>query len=1082
MKFSSILSKSKSFKEVLDTLGSHKTPLEVYGLSAIHKVILTSYLFEKLNKTICLITPDEFSAIKAAEDLSAIFDYENIYHFPVKDVTFSEMTAESHEYEYQRLGVLFSTHNKPSIIVSSAESALEYTISPEKLYDNVFVLTDKYNGGFENFLEKLINAGYNRESQVEGACTFSSRGGIIDFWPAGNSNPVRVEFWGDEVNSMAYFSSEDQRRIAPCSEIAITPCKEVFSENTLLDHIDKDAVIILSDAISIKENLNNAQNLFNEDLKAFIDEGKKYTGPSNYMASFDVLMCRVADCDSILANTFSRSLPDFKIRARIGINGTTIASWGGELSLLTEDIRNYLADGYKICVLLPTAKGCETLKKDLVSEGFSDKQVEVIDLTISSGFELTDDKIVVISHTRTAAPRKAKRRKTNNGIRSLSDLRSGDYVVHVSHGIGIFDGIVEKTLNGVTKDYIKIKYAGKDVLFVPVTQMDLVSKYIGKSEDGIIKLSRLGSPEWQKTKTKVKAATKQMAEELTALYKKRLAATGFAFSPDNDWQRDFELRFPYEETDDQLRCISEIKEDMQSKKPMDRLLCGDVGFGKTEVALRAAFKCVLDGKQCAVLVPTTILAWQHYQTFSKRMEGFPIKIELLSRFRTAKQQNDIIKKLATGEIDIVIGTHRLIQKDVKYKDLGLCIIDEEQRFGVAHKEKFKELREEVDVLTLSATPIPRTLSMAMSGIRDMSIIEEAPQNRHPVQTYVMEYDSGIIAEAIKKELRRGGQIFYLHNRVLDINRCAFHLGEMLPEAKIAIAHGKMPEEEISSIWQKLIDHEIDVLVCTTIIESGIDVPNCNTLIIEDADKMGLSQLYQLRGRVGRSPRRAFAYFTFRPDKVLTEISEKRLSAIKEFTSFGSGFHIAMRDMEIRGAGSVLGGEQHGHMEAVGYEMYLRLLSESVSEAKGEPIKKTSECMVDIKIDAHIPEDYIPDLSQRLDVYKKIAAVSNENMAADVLDELIDRFGDVPDTVGGLIDVSLIRNRAANLGIKEISQRNQNMLFYLENNDPILAATIATRFPKRVLFNAGEKPYISICLQNRENPIDLITDVLSNIKE
>ena len=563
-----------------------------------------------------------------------------------------------------------------------------------------------------------------------------------------------------------------------------------------------------------------------------------------------------------------------------------------------------------------------------------------------------------------------------------------------------------------------------------------------------------------------------MADELIKLYAKREASKGYAFGQDTDWQNDFERRFPYDETDDQLRCIQEIKADMERPVPMDRLLCGDVGFGKTEVAIRAAFKCVMDGKQCAVLVPTTILAWQHYQTFRNRMEGFPVKVDILSRFRTPREQEQVLEELRRGQIDVIIGTHRLVQKDVKFKDLGLCIIDEEQRFGVKHKETFKEMRNNVDVLTLSATPIPRTLNMAMSGIRDMSTIEEAPQDRQPVQTYVMEHDWGILTQAMNKELRRGGQVFYLHNRVDTIDSCAATIQKLIPDATVVVAHGKMSEEQLSKVWKRLLDHEIDILVCTTIIETGVDVSNCNTLIIEDADRLGLSQLYQIRGRVGRSSRRAFAYLTVTKGKALTDVATKRLEAIREFTTFGSGFRIAMRDLEIRGAGNILGAQQHGHMEAVGYEMYLKMLSDAVAVAKGEkPDTQATECQVDIRIGAHIPEDYIESLPQRIDIYKKIASVENYQDALDITDELIDRFGDPPESVKGLIDVSLLRNKAASLGIKEISQRTDSLLFYPEVVDMEAASRLAANLKGRVMLNAGAKPYLAVRVLKGEKPVD-----------
>ena len=572
-----------------------------------------------------------------------------------------------------------------------------------------------------------------------------------------------------------------------------------------------------------------------------------------------------------------------------------------------------------------------------------------------------------------------------------------------------------------------------------------------------------------------------MAKELIKLYAERMQVKGYPFSADGEWQHEFEEKFPYQETDDQLRCVAEIKQDMEAPRPMERLLCGDVGFGKTEVALRAAFKCVVEGKQCAILVPTTILAWQHYQTTLARVEGFPVKVELLSRFRTPKQQESIVKKLATGEVDIIIGTHRIVQKDIRFKDLGLVIIDEEQRFGVAHKERFKEMFANVDILTLSATPIPRTLNMAMQGIRDMSVIEEAPMDRHPVQTYVLEHDWSILSDAIRKELRRGGQVYYLHNRVESIDQCAGRIGALVPDARIAVAHGKMGEEELSEVWRKLMEGEIDVLVCTTIIETGVDVSNCNTLIIEDADHMGLSQLYQLRGRVGRSSRRAYAYMTFRRGKVLTDIATKRLSAIREFTKFGSGFGIAMRDLEIRGAGSILGTRQHGHMEAVGYEMYLRLLSEAVSEQRGEkPAGGASECMVDIRIGAHIPESYIDDLSQRIDIYKRIAAIGSQEDALDVVDELIDRYGEPPAAVKGLIDVALLRGTAARLGISEIVQREDSIVLFPEKLDMDAAGRVAAALGNRVMVNASAKPYISVKIPKNTQPIDTMREALTKM--
>ena len=747
-------------------------------------------------------------------------------------------------------------------------------------------------------------------------------------------------------------------------------------------------------------------------------------------------------------------------------------------------------------MLAGTERAAKAVAEDLKSAGLpaafledpstlSKGTVTVTTGSLSAGFDLPGAAFALITHGRMLAPKakRAKKDKNSKEISSLSELSPGDYVVHSAHGIGVFEGIHKLEMNGVTKDYIKVRYQKNDTLYVPVTQLDMVSKYIGPREDAAVKLSRLGGTEWQKQKTRVRAAVKDIAKELIQLYAQRMQTRGFPFPPDGEWQRDFESRFEFDETEDQLRCIQEIKDDMEAQAPMDRLLCGDVGFGKTEVALRAAFKCVAAGKQCAILVPTTILAWQHYQTILKRMEGFPVDVELLSRFRTSKQQDQILRKVKRGSIDIVVGTHRLVSKDVKFHDLGLVIIDEEQRFGVAQKEKLKQMCQTADVLTLSATPIPRTLNMALSGIRDMSVIEEAPHDRHPVQTYVLEYDAGIIADAIRRELRRGGQVYYLHNDVASISRTAARLQQLVPEARFGIGHGKMNEEELSEVWRQLLDQEIDVLVCTTIIETGVDVPTANTLIIENADRMGLSQLHQLRGRVGRSSRRAYAYLTYARNKALTEIAQKRLSAIREFTEFGSGFKIAMRDLEIRGAGNVLGGEQHGHMETVGYDMYVRLLSEAVSLMKGEEPERPvdQECLVDVQVQAHIPESYIDSLSLRLDVYRRIAEITTQEEAMDVTDELIDRFGDPPASVKGLIDVALLRGTAARLGVTEVKQQGDSLLLFQQKFDMREVSKLVQALQGRVLLSAGSKPYLSVKLAGRD-PLSGLSEVLSAMEQ
>ena len=696
---------------------------------------------------------------------------------------------------------------------------------------------------------------------------------------------------------------------------------------------------------------------------------------------------------------------------------------------------------------------------------------------LTAGMEYPVGRFAVLTEGQSLLGKKRRSKPVTNRqkLGSYADLSPGDLVVHEHHGVGRFLEMTKMTVDGVQKDYVKIAYAGADVLYVPATQLDLVSKYIGSGEDAqeTRKLSRLGGTDWEKAKTRAKKAVKDLAKGLIQLYAERQRQPGFAFSPDSPWMKEFEDEFEYAETDDQLRCIAEIKQDMEQARPMDRLLCGDVGYGKTEVAFRAIMKCVLDGKQAAILVPTTVLARQHYLTAKQRFAKYPVEIDVVSRFRTQAQMKDTLRRLEQGGIDLLIGTHRLFQKDVKFKDLGLLVIDEEQRFGVQHKEKLKELSKQVDVLTLSATPIPRTLNMALSGIRDMSTLEEPPMDRQPVQTYVLEHDWGVLSDAMRRELERGGQVYYLHNRVETITRTAARIKEMLGEdAAVAVAHGKMSQEELNDVMTRMSDGEVDVLVCTTIIETGIDIANANTLIIEDADHMGLAQLHQIRGRVGRSTRRAYAYLTYRRGKVLTEVASKRLGAIREFAEFGSGFKIAMRDLEIRGAGNVLGPEQSGFLLSVGYDMYLKLLEEAVLEERGEKPERPTECAADLSVAASIPDRYVPSPEQRMDLYRRIAAIRSEADADDVMDELIDRYGDPPRTVNNLISVALLRADAARNGISQIDQKGANLNFYLDQFDlqRVSALCGLEKYRSRLLFSAGERPYLALRLKKGEDAL------------
>ena len=1135
--FLSLLQGMLEYQQLSSALATGRTPVSVVGTAAAHKTHMIASLVSELNRQALVIVPDESTAIRFAADLSTLLG-EKVQHFPARDYVLLDVDGASGEFEHQRLGVLSALVRKEArVVVASVESACERTLPVEKLQQSILTIDQNELYDADQIVKQLVAMGYQRRDQVEGICQFARRGGILDVFPPDRSEPVRIEFWDDSIDTMSTFEVDTQRRQEPIERVTLPPAREVLYDSpeqlvrllrakaeeqkgkvglkvrehlekdierlegdlppvsvdrylpilyapaTIFDYFEPQAMTFLCEPVSCKENFSNAMAQHHEDVKMLMEDGVLFRGCSVFYDDFTDLCRSLCAHAGVLMDTFTRSLSEVPVKELVQVTASQLSTWSGEYAILKDDIEDYMKTGFACVIFAGTPRGAQALVSDL-QQDFSAQLVQdvsaivpgnvsVLEGTLSAGMEYPQLKLAILSHTRTGGGKKKPvKQKKGVNIKNISDLNVGDYVVHVSHGIGIFEGIVKRDIHGVVKDYNKIRYAGSDMLFVPVNQLDLVTRYVGGKEDSVVKLNKLNSAEWAKTRARVKKAVKDMADELIKLYAQRAAAKGYAFGQDTDWQNDFERRFPYDETDDQLRCIQEIKDDMEKPVPMDRLLCGDVGFGKTEVAIRAAFKCVMDGKQCAVLVPTTILAWQHYQTFRNRMEGFPVKVDILSRFRTPREQEQVLEELRRGQIDILVGTHRLVQKDVKFKDLGLCIIDEEQRFGVKHKETFKEMRNNVDVLTLSATPIPRTLNMAMSGIRDMSTIEEAPQDRQPVQTYVMEHDWGILTQAMNKELRRGGQVFYLHNRVETIDRCAATIQNFLPDAVVVVAHGKMSEEQLSKVWKRLIDHEIDILVCTTIIETGVDVSNCNTLIIEDADRLGLSQLYQIRGRVGRSSRRAFAYLTVTKGKALTDVATKRLEAIREFTTFGSGFRIAMRDLEIRGAGNILGAQQHGHMEAVGYEMYLKMLSDAVAVAKGEkPDTQVTECLVDIRIGAHIPEEYIESLSQRIDIYKKIASIQNEGDALDITDELIDRFGDPPEAVKGLIDVSLLRNTAAAQGIKEISQRADSLLLYPEVVDMEKASRLAAALKGRVMLNAGAKPYLTVKVAKGEKPLD-----------
>jgi transcription-repair coupling factor (superfamily II helicase) len=1143
------LEKIGAYKEIEAALRSGQTPLYASGLPHTERAHFIAGLCRQ--RTVLAVCESEAAAKRLSDDINILSDENVSAVFPAKDTAFISSEAVSREYEYARIGALENySRGNLRVMCASAESVMQKTLPPETLRENTLVLSQ--GGAFDvlKLAEKLAAMGYTRTERVENASQFSKRGDIFDIFPVSAEKPLRIEFWGDEIDTISTFDPESQRRIDTVKEITVPPAREVlfssaaeqisrmeklkksvrgknkeliekninrdierirdFGEGyilgnidkymplayetpaTVLDYLESGAAVIFCEYKNIAAAARGVSAHFREDTAALFEAGELCRGIDNHLTDFEHFENAAEAFPFVIMDTFTGG--GGRVLKKItAVNSGQTAAWGGEIRRLEEDLSGYKGRGFTVFVLAGSDKTLPIIRDDLLSDGFdaeilnenSEYRAGKVFLrtgALSGGFEYPNEKIALITQNRAHSSQKrvTKRAKKGEEIASLADIHPGDLVVHNTHGIGRFAGINKLELEGVTKDYITIQYQGADRLHVPVNQLDLVSRYIGPQEGDTVRLSKLGNDDWNKRKERVKKAVEDMAEELTELYAKRAKTPGFPFPPDDDFQNDFESRFPYAETDDQLQSAAEIKADMERAVPMDRLLCGDVGFGKTEVAFRAAFKCIESGKQCVILAPTTVLAWQHYQTALARFETFPFKIRLLSRFLKAKERTAVKADIANGKCDLIIGTHMLIQKGVKFTDLGLVIIDEEQRFGVAHKERFKKIFAGVDVLTLSATPIPRTLNMAMSGIRDMSVLEEAPIDRHPVQTYVTEYDEGMIAQAIEKELRRGGQVYYIHNRIESIARCAAKLRELLPDARIGIAHGKTDEDELSEIWRQLLDNEIDILVCTTLIETGVDVPNCNTLIIEDSDRFGLSQLYQLRGRVGRSARRAFAYFTFRRGKNLTEIATKRLEAIREFTQFGSGFRIALRDLEIRGAGSVLGASQHGHMESVGYDMYLQILSDVMAAGKGEAPRKKTECLVDLSIEAHIPESYIPALADRLDIYRKIAALRSEEDSLDLTDELIDRFGDPPKAIGGLITVSLVRNRASAIGIAEIAQRGALMYFYINEATPEQIAHCVAALKGRVTVNAAaQKPYISVKIMN-EPPEILMKIVIDSL--
>ena len=1145
----SALNDIPEYRSLLAAIDNGACPAAFSGLSAVHRAHFAAGIRQELNRPVVVVCADEGEAERMARDLAALSG-EAVRTLSAREFTFHNAAVVSRQYEHRRLSTLRAlAAGECPLLVCTVESILQRTIPKTLLTQaaQVVRMGERYDLG--ELAGTLAAAGYTRCEQVEGVGQFALRGGILDFFSPAHPKPVRVEFFGDEIDAMGLFDPDTQRRIENLGAAEILPAAEVLPQFTpggyggLLDGLDRlisqakrrkgsetlvqtleedrerlsastafpamdryialiypvmataadyfpeDAVVVLSESPRVAERGKSYLWQLGEDAKALMERGELAGELADFARTFEELTEVLADWPVCYLDAFTSSRYPQRPRTLLNLLTKQLPSYGASLETAVSDLAHYVSDGFRTVVLVSSEQRALNLQALLREQkmttavdfqlhelpGYGKAVIAVGGLT--AGMEYPVGRFAVLTEGQSLLGKKRRSKPVTNRqkLGSYADLSPGDLVVHEHHGVGRFLEMTKMTVDGVQKDYVKIAYAGADVLYVPATQLDLVSKYIGSGEDAqeTRKLSRLGGTDWEKAKTRAKKAVKDLAKGLIQLYAERQRQPGFAFSPDSPWMKEFEDEFEYAETDDQLRCIAEIKQDMEQARPMDRLLCGDVGYGKTEVAFRAIMKCVLDGKQAAILVPTTVLARQHYLTAKQRFAKYPVEIDVVSRFRTQTQMKDTLRRMEQGGIDLLIGTHRLFQKDVKFKDLGLLVIDEEQRFGVQHKEKLKELSKQVDVLTLSATPIPRTLNMALSGIRDMSTLEEPPMDRQPVQTYVLEHDWGVLSDAMRRELERGGQVYYLHNRVETITRTVARIKEMLGEdVAVAVAHGKMSQEELNDVMTRMSDGEVDVLVCTTIIETDIDIANANTLIIEDADHMGLAQLHQIRGRVGRSTRRAYAYLTYRRGKVLTEVASKRLGAIREFAEFGSGFKIAMRDLEIRGAGNVLGPEQSGFLLSVGYDMYLKLLEEAVLEERGEKPERPTECAADLSVAASIPDRYVPSPEQRMDLYRRIAAIRSEADADDVMDELIDRYGDPPRTVNNLISVALLRADAARNGISQIDQKGANLNFYLDQFDlqRVSALCGLEKYRSRLLFSAGERPYLALRLKKGEDAL------------
>lgn len=1106
------LAELADYEEIRKNRTKENGMIQISGCVNTQKIHLLSGIGSGCGYKLVVFSNEE-KAKKAYEEY--LLFGEETYLYPARDLLFYYADIKGKTLTNRRMEVLRAIAEKkkeePVTVITTMDAFLDGIISPDEIQKNRIHITGEDTVDLTKLEQDLTALGYERESQIEAPGQFAVRGGIIDVFPLAEEMPVRIELWGDEIDSIRMFDAKSQRSIENISEITIYPASEnCFGNNGLVSFLkyfpENETLLFYDEPHRLQETAETVEAEYTESLKNRADAGMKEEGEEE-LRVFQTkdIISEMNRYSGIGLTTLESKCGLFKVRSVYTVQAKGVNPYNNSFELLTRDLKRLKRNGYRVVLLSGSRTRAKRLAEDLrdydLSSFYSeDMQREVKPGEImaaygyaSEGYEYPMLKFVVISESDIfGRKKKKKKRKKYEGqrIQDFAELKPGDYVVHENHGIGVYKGIEKIEVEKIVKDYMKIVYAEGGVLYIPVAQMDLIQKYAG-ADAKKPRLNKLGTIQWGKTKSQVKKAVQIVAKDLVELYAVRQQSEGFVYGPDTVWQKEFEEMFPFEETDDQLQAIEDTKHDMESKKIMDRLICGDVGYGKTEIAIRAAFKAVQEGKQVVCLVPTTILAQQHYNTFVQRLKEFPVRIDLLCRFRSAAEQKKTIEDTKKGFVDILVGTHRVLSKDVVFKDLGLLIIDEEQRFGVTHKEKIKKLKENIDVLTLTATPIPRTLHMSLIGIRDMSVLEEAPNERMPIQTYVMEYNDEMVREAITRELARDGQVYYVYNRVNDIADVAGRIQSLVPDANVAFAHGQMKERELEDIMYDFINGDIDVLVSTTIIETGLDIPNANTMIIQDADRFGLSQLYQLRGRVGRSNRMAYAFLLYQRDKLLKEVAEKRLSAIREFTDLGSGIKIAMRDLEIRGAGNLLGEAQSGHMEAVGYDLYCKMLNEAVRQLKGGPEAETFTTLIDLNVDAYIPEYYIKNEYQKLDIYKRIAAIESEEELEDMTEELIDRFGDITKKVQQLLVIASLKSLAHSVYVTAIEQKGEEIRFTMYEKakiDPSGIPKFLDSYKNDLIFRAEEPPYFLYCRKGRnkksntENVLDTVRRILEDLKK